>query len=60
MLKFKPVPKDRKPRGQLNVDVGDDRRKRLRKYCKVKGISLVDCLKQMVDHCLPGTRGKRK
>lgn len=56
MNTFNPQPATRnqhpETRGQLNVDIGTSRRTRLRDYCREKKISIVECVKQMIDFCI--------
>jgi len=51
----KPAPE---PRGQINVDIGRDRRDRLRAFCKRNKISITHCVREMVDYCLAKGKGK--
>ena len=37
-------------RGQLNVDVGIARKREFKRYCKRSRVSMLDCLKQLIDY----------
>ena len=43
-------------RGQLNIDVGKAHKAAFKKYCKRKKITMVNCLKQLIDYCTEGAK----
>lgn len=39
-------------KGQLNVEIGYERKVAFKKYCRRYRVSMLDCIKQLIDYAL--------